>query len=176
VSDLTAGKAGGAIRGVAPADAEQICAIYNHHVRHTIVTFEETPVTAAEMAARIADVTARWPWFVWAEGGSIGGYAYATEWKSRSAYRFSVESTVYVAPSFERRGIGTRLYEALIAQLRQQRIHCVVGGIALPNAASVALHEKLGFVKIGQFIEVGFKLDRFIDVGYWELILSSGSG
>jgi phosphinothricin acetyltransferase len=159
------------IRAVVGADAAQICAIYNHHVRDTIVTFEETPVTTAEMAQRIADVTTRWPWLVWEEGSSITGYAYATEWKARSAYRFSVESTVYVAPSFARRGIGTRLYQALLPLLEERKVHCVIGGIALPNAASVALHEKLGFVKIGQFHDVGFKLDRWIDVGYWELLL-----
>lgn len=159
------------IRGAETGDAAQICAIYNHHVRDTIVTFEESPVTAAEMASRITDVTARWPWLVSEQGGTIAGYAYATEWKTRSAYRFSVESTVYVARSFARRGIGTRLYEALIPLLKQRQVHCVVGGIALPNDASVALHEKLGFVKIGQFVEVGLKFGRWIDVGYWELVL-----
>ena len=171
MSGTTRLEANAVIRAVSPGDAEQICAIYNHHVRDTIVTFEESLVTAAEMTGRITDVTARWPWLVWEQGGSIAGYAYATEWKTRSAYRFSVESTVYVAQSFARRGIGTRLYEALIAQLKERQVHCVIGGIALPNDASVALHEKLGFVKIGQFVEVGFKLGQWIDVGYWALIL-----
>jgi phosphinothricin acetyltransferase len=111
---------------------------------------------------------------VWEEDGAIAGYAYATEWKERSAYRFSVESTVYVAPGLAGRGIGTRLYEALLAELQRRKVHCVIGGISLPNDASVALHERLGFVKIGHFKEVGWKFDRWVDVGYWELVLHIG--
>jgi phosphinothricin acetyltransferase len=159
------------IRSAIPGDAPQICAIYNPHVRDTVVTFEELPVTDEEMGRRIVEVTEQWPWIVFEQDAAIAGYAYATAWKTRSAYRFCVESTVYVAPSFARRGIGTRLYEALIAALRVRNVHCIVGGIALPNPASVALHEKLGFVKIGLFHEVGWKLGRWIDVGYWELVL-----
>jgi len=105
------------------------------------------------------------------EDGVVTGYAYASAWKTRSAYRFSVESTVYVAADHCGRGIGTRLYRALIAALREQNVHYVTGGIALPNPASVALHERLGFRKNGHFSEVGFKFGRWVDVGYWELIL-----
>jgi phosphinothricin acetyltransferase len=159
------------IRSAVPSDAPQICAIYNPHVRDTVVTFEELPVTDEEMGRRIAEVTEHWPWLVLEQDSAIVGYAYAAAWKSRSAYRFSVESTVYVVPTFARRRVGTRLYEALIAALRARSVHSVIGGIALPNEASVALHEKLGFVKIGQFHEVGWKLGRWIDVGYWELLL-----
>jgi phosphinothricin acetyltransferase len=159
------------IRPATLDDAPQICAIYNPHVHGTVVTFEEVPVTETEMSRRIGDVTQRWPWLVFEQEQSVLGYAYATAWKERSAYRFAVESAVYVAPSVARRGIGARLYEALISALRARQVHCIVGGIALPNEASVGLHEKLGFVKIGQFHEVGYKLGRWIDVGYWELIL-----
>lgn len=159
------------IRACGLSDASQICGIYNHHVRETVVTFEETSVSVDEMARRIGAVTEKWPWFVWEEQGAIAGYAYAAAWKERSAYRFSVESTVYVAQGQFRRGIGAALYGALIPELEQRGAHCVVGGIALPNAASVALHEKLGFVKVGHFTEIGFKLGRWVDVGYWALIL-----
>jgi phosphinothricin acetyltransferase len=159
------------IRLCTAADAAAICEIYNPYVRDTVITFEETPVAVAEMAQRIVDVTARLPWLVAEEQGAIVGYAYATPWKVRSAYRFSVESTVYVAPGQMSRGVGTALYRELIPALRQLDVHCAVGGIALPNAASVALHEKLGFKKIGQFVEIGRKFDRWVDVGYWELIL-----
>lgn len=159
------------IRPCEPTDAEAIAEIYNHYVTHTVVTFEEAPVNVAEMARRIDEVARRWPWLVFEEHGVIAGYAYATDWKPRSAYRFSVETTVYVAASFMRRGIGARLYGALIAGLRERGAHSAVGGIALPNAASVALHEKLGFTKIGQFHEIGFKLGRWVDVGYWQLLL-----
>jgi phosphinothricin acetyltransferase len=153
------------------SDASGIAEIYNHYVRDTVVTFEEAPVDAAEMARRIEDVTARFPWLVWEEAGAVTGYAYATTWKTRSAYRYSVESTVYVAQGHERRGIGSALYAAVLAELRARDIHCVIGGITLPNAASVALHERLGFVKVGVFPEVGFKLGRWADVGYWVLTL-----
>lgn len=159
------------IRACRLSDASQICGIYNHHVRETVVTFEETPVSVDEMARRIGAVTEKWPWFVWEEQGAIAGYAYATLWKERSAYRFSVESTVYVAQSQIRRGVGAALYGALIPELDARGAHCVVGGIALPNDASVALHEKLGFVKIGHFSEIGFKFGRWVDVGYWVLTL-----
>lgn len=159
------------LRPCQPSDAQQICAIYNHYVRETVVTFEEAPVAAHDMAQRIVDVTQRHPWIVWEEDGALQGYAYAAAWKTRSAYRHSVESTVYLAPSATGRGLGTRLYEALIADLHERDTHCVVGGISLPNAASVALHEKLGFKRIGQFSEIGRKFGQWIDVGYWQLVI-----
>jgi phosphinothricin acetyltransferase len=161
----------GTWRNCAPADAPRICEIYNHYVRETVVTFEEVPVSAQEMRERIAAVTNNLPWLVWESDRSLVGYAYATPWKPRSAYRFSVESTVYLDPAFVGLGIGTALYRALIERLRTRDLRCAVGGIALPNPASIALHEKLGFAKVGQFKQVGFKHGRWIDVGYWELVL-----
>lgn len=159
------------IRTCTSTDAAAIAAIYNHYVRETVVTFEETPVSADEMARRIVDIGTRFPWLVWTMDGTPVAYAYATAWKGRSAYRFSVECTVYVAPAEQRRGIATALYAALLADLRERGVHSVVGGIALPNPASVALHEKLGFEKVAHFAEIGRKLDRWIDVGYWQLRL-----
>jgi L-amino acid N-acyltransferase YncA len=159
------------IRACTAADAAAICAIYNPYIRDTVITFEEAPVSTAEMARRIGEVTGRLPWLVAEEQGALVGYAYATPWKTRSAYRLSVETTVYVAPGQQRRGLATDLYRELLVQLRRLGVHCAVGGIALPNPASVALHEKLGFKKIGQFAEIGRKFDRWVDVGYWELIL-----
>jgi phosphinothricin acetyltransferase len=159
------------IRPCLASDAARICDIYNHYVRETVITFEEEPVSEREMAGRIRDVTARWTWLVADENGVVTGYAYASAWKTRAAYRFAVESTVYVAAEHVGRGIGTRLYRALIDALRERNVHYVTGCIALPNPASVALHERLGFRKNGHFSEVGFKLDRWVDVGFWELIL-----
>lgn len=159
------------IRACTPADAVAIAEIYNHYVRETVVTFEETPVSSAEMARRIADISGQFPWLVWEKAGTVVAYAYASRWKSRSAYRFSVESTVYVATSYHGRGIGSKIYGALLEELRGRGIHTTVGGIALPNPASVALHERLGFTKIAHFAEVGWKFDRWVDVGYWQLIL-----
>jgi L-amino acid N-acyltransferase YncA len=159
------------IRAALTNDAAAIAEVYNYYVRHTLVTFEEVPVAVKEMAQRILDVSERLPWLVWEDGGAVVGWAYATAWKSRSAYRFSVETTVYVAASHQRRGVGGALYRKLIEDFRARKLHSVVGGIALPNEGSVALHEKLGFRKIAHFAEVGRKLDRWIDVGYWQLIL-----
>lgn len=159
------------LRPCSPADAASIATIYNHYVRETVVTFEEAPISANDMAQRIADVTDRLPWLVWEEDARVVGYACATPWKVRAAYRHSVESSIYLAPEATGRGIGKRLYAALIADLRERGLHCVIGGAALPNAASVALHESLGFTKVAEFRQVGYKFNRWIDVAYWELLL-----
>jgi L-amino acid N-acyltransferase YncA len=158
------------LRACTPADAAQICSIYNHYVVNTVVTFEEVPVQVQEMARRIVDITSRFPWFVCERDDLVCGYAYAAPWKERSAYQYAVESTVYLTPQAMGQGIGTLLYSTLLDALRKTTVHCVVGGISLPNAASVALHEKLGFSKIGHFHEVGRKFDQWVDVGYWELV------
>jgi len=159
------------LRECTPEDAAQICDIYNYYVRETVVTFEELPVSEPEMARRIADVTSQLPWLVWEAEGAITGYAYATPWKARAAYRQAVESSIYLAPGATGQGVGSRLYSALIADLRRKGLHCVIGGAALPNPASVALHERLGFSKVAEFREVGFKFGKWIDVAYWELML-----
>lgn len=159
------------IRLATIADAAAIAAIYNHYVETTTITFEEQSVRVDEMARRIEDVGARLPWYVFERAGSVIGYAYATPWRARSAYRFSVESTVYVSPGFPRQGIGSRLYKTLIDDLRTRGIEVVLGGIAQPNPASVSLHESLGFEKVAHFKRVGRKFEQWVDVGYWELQL-----
>lgn len=161
------------IRPASPADAERICAIYNHYIATTTISFEEEPVAVADMAQRIADVgAAQLPWLVMEEGNQLIGYAYATRWRVRAAYRFAVESTVYLAPDHAGKGAGTLLYQALLAELRQRDLHLVIGGIAQPNEASVRLHERLGFQKVAHFSEVGLKFGRWVDVGYWQLKLN----
>jgi phosphinothricin acetyltransferase len=164
------------IRPATPFDADALCAIYNHYVGTTTVSFEEEPVAAAAMAQRIEAVfEADLPWLVIEVDGTIAGYAYATKWRVRSAYRFSVESTIYMDAAFAGRGLGRRLYGALLDDLRARGRHMVIGGIAQPNAASVALHERLGFRKVAHFSEVGLKFGRRVDVGYWELKLAAPS-
>ena len=161
------------IRPVTAADAERICAIYNHYLATTTISFEEEPLTAADMAQRIADVAAaKLPWLVMLDGDKLIGYAYATKWRVRAAYRFAVETSVYLDPQHAGKGAGTVLYEALLAELRQRELHLAIGGIAQPNDASVRLHERLGFKKVAHFEEVGLKFGRWIDVGYWQLKLS----
>jgi len=157
------------IRPATGSDVAAITSIYNHYILHTVVTFEEEPISAMAMAGRM-DVTAsaRLPWLVAEQKGRVIGYAYAGKWSGRCSYRFSVESTVYLDPSETGQGFGTTLYEALLNNLRDQSMHVVIGGIALPNPASVALHERFGFRKVAHFREVGFKFNRWIDVGYWQ--------
>jgi L-amino acid N-acyltransferase YncA len=160
------------IRQAEPSDALTIAEIYNRYITESLVTFEEEPVTASEMARRMAEVrSASLPWLVEEESGAIRGYAYAHLWRSRSAYRFTVEATVYIAQECVGRGIGSLLYGQLLSMLRAQGVHSVIGGIALPNAASVALNEKFGLRKVAEFHEVGFKFGRWIDVGYWQRTL-----
>jgi phosphinothricin acetyltransferase len=160
------------IRSATAQDCEAIARIYNHYVAHTIVTFEEQPVSVDDMTRRVDEVLAAGlPWLVAEEDGHVLGYAYAGRWKARSGYRFAVEISVYLDPAATGRGLGTTLYEALFPLLREKKIHAIVGGIALENPASVALHEKFGMRKIAHFREIGFKFDRWIDVAYWELTL-----
>ncbi|NZA26135.1 N-acetyltransferase [Luteimonas sp. SJ-92] len=161
-----------ALRPALAADAAALAGIYNHYIAHTCVTFETEPVEAAGMAARIAETAdAGLPWLVAEGSAGILGYAYASKWKGRCAYRYTVESTVYLDPASTGAGVGGRLYAALIDAIRACGMHAVIGGIALPNAASVRLHERLGFREAGRFEQVGWKQERWVDVGYWQLLL-----
>lgn len=160
------------IRAATLADAWSVAGIYNHYVRHTVVTFEEAPVSTRVMEARISAVRGHsLPWLVAENRDGVVGYAYAAQFKDRSAYRFCTETTVYLAHGREGQGIGTRLYSELLAALRAQGIRTAVGIIALPNEPSVTLHEKLGFQRAGVLTAVGFKLERWVDVGYWQKLL-----
>lgn len=160
------------IRTATIRDAAGIARIYNHYVLNSTFTFEEQPVGEAEIADRMSKVqTQSLSYMVMEVDGDIVGFAYAGPWVGRSAYRFSAEITVYIDPDFKGQGLGTQLYESLIRDLRDKKIHGVIAIIALPNEASVALHEKFGFQKVAHFREVGWKFERWIDVGYWELIL-----
>ncbi len=159
------------IRTATMADAEAICAIYNHYILETAITFEEAAVTPAEMASRIDETLRSLSWLVWEDGAAVHGFAYASKWKGRCAYRHSAEVTVYLDPKFTGRGIGSQLCESLLADLRERNFHAAIGGVALPNPASIALHERLGFHKVAHFEQVGRKFGRWIDVGYWQLLL-----
>jgi phosphinothricin acetyltransferase len=158
------------IRTATVADAEQICDIYNNYIENTIISFEQEPVSVSQMQTRITE-GASFPWLVFEEDQTILGYAYASIWKTRSAYRHSVESTIYISNQATGKGIGSKLYSTLITELRTTDAHCLIACIALPNAASIGLHEKVGFEKNAHFKEVGKKFGQWIDVGFWELML-----
>jgi phosphinothricin acetyltransferase len=162
------------IRPANETDAQPVADVYNHYIRETFVTFEEEEVESSEMARRIREVgSAALPWLVAERDARVVGYAYAAKWHARSAYRFSAEITVYVHAGHMRTGVGSRLYDRLFPLLRERGVRAVMAGIALPNQASVALHEKRGLSKVAHFKDVGFKFDRWIDVGYWQCVLEA---
>lgn len=165
------------IRSATSRDAEDIARIYNHYVLNTIITFEETEISTFEMAERISSVLNEgYPWYVVEhydknETLQTIGYSYGTRFKDRAAFRNSVETSIYLAPTAIGKGIGTRLYRTLILKLSELQFHVAIGGIALPNQASISLHERLGMKKVAHFEEVGFKFGTWIDVGYWQMQL-----
>jgi len=157
------------IRTATPADAAAIAEIYNWYVANSVITFEVDPVPAAEMAARIASVLAAHEWLVLERAGELLGYAYAGRFHARAAYALATESTIYLRHGLEGKGLGTRLYRELVQRTFARGYRHLVGVIALPNEPSVRLHEKLGFVKVGQLARIGHKFERWIDVGHWQL-------
>ncbi len=160
------------IRSAGLADTKDIVEIYNHYIETSIVTFETELVSRDEMGTRMENLYEDYPWIVYERGGKIEGYAYASPWKARSAYKNSVEISVYIRPGSQGQGIGTSLMRELLDRIEERNLHSVIGGIALPNAGSVALHEKYGFEKVAHFKEVGQKFEKWIDVGYWQLIVN----
>jgi L-amino acid N-acyltransferase YncA len=152
-------------------DTAAICAIYNHYIEHTVITFEEIQLTVAQMQERITAYTQLYPWLVCEDAGEIVGYAYASKWKERSAYKHTAEVTVYLKHDATQKGYGSALYEELIAQLKAKGCHVLLGCIAIPNEPSAKLHERFGFKQIAHFTEVGRKFERWLDVGYWQKVL-----
>ncbi|MEO6968152.1 MAG: arsinothricin resistance N-acetyltransferase ArsN1 family B [Rhodanobacteraceae bacterium] len=159
------------IRPATRDDAARICAIYNPYIDATTITFEEMHVPISDMSVRIENIIQTLPWLVVEQDGVVVGYANAMPWRTRAAYRYSAETTIYMDSAATGKGFGTWLYRALLAELIHRGLHRVIGGIALPNAASIALHQRLGFKKVAQFSEVGWKFGQWIDVGFWELAL-----
>lgn len=149
-------------------DAEHVAAIYAPLVRDTAISFEVTPPDANEMRQRITHVMQRFPWLVAADDARIRGYAYAAAHHTREAYAWSVDVSVYVAPEAQRTGTACALYTSLLELLETQGYANAFAGIALPNDASVALHETLGFTRIGVYRDVGYKLGQWWDVGWWQ--------
>lgn len=156
------------IRLATSADAPAINAIYRPFVTGSAVSFELEPPTDETMAGRVAETMQRLPWLVAEDAAGIAGYAYGARYRERVAYQWSVETSVYVHPERRRRGIARALYGELLARLEAQGYFTAFAGIALPNAASVGLHESLGFVPVGVYRCAGFKFERWWDVGWWQ--------
>lgn len=159
------------LRLATESDAEAILAVYAPYVAETAISFELEPPDPPEMRRRLRNVLAMYPWLVWEDAGTIQGYAYASRYHPRAAYQWTVEASVYIARGQHRRGAARALYSALFEILRLQGICNACASIALPNSASVALHEALGFHLAGRHPHVGHKLDAWHDVGFWQLDL-----
>lgn len=159
------------IRPCIDSDISTICAIYNYYIEHTVITFEETPLTVAQMRERVNAYIQRYPWLVCEDANEVVGYAYASTWKERTAYKHTAEVTVYLNHDAMQKGYGSALYAELITRLKTQGCHVLLGCLSIPNEPSTKLHERFGFKKIAHFTEVGRKFDRWIDVGYWQKLL-----
>ena len=162
------------IRVVSGEDAEDISKIYNYYIATSHATFELHAIDAVEMERRITETTGGgYPFLVADLENSVVGYCYGRPFRPRPGYRHAVEVAVYVDSSRQAQGIGYALYNELIDRLFNEDIHSLIATIALPNDSSVRLHERFGFEKAGHFREVGRKFDRWIDVGYWQLLRKS---
>jgi L-amino acid N-acyltransferase YncA len=155
----------------ARSDAAACAAIYAPYVTDNWVSFELDPPTAKEMAQRIADYAASHAWLVAEVEGAIAGYGYGSPHRTRAAYASSCDVAVYVDAAHGRRGIGRALYGALLPLLADKGFHAAFAGIALPNDASIGLHEAMGFTPVGIYREVGWKMDGWRDVGWWQRLL-----
>jgi L-amino acid N-acyltransferase YncA len=159
------------IRLAAEKDAGAVAAIYAPFCDDNTVSFELAAPSEHEMASRIRAVTEQWPWLVLDDDGVIAGYAYAGRHRDRAAYQWAVDTAVYVGESYRGRGVGRALYAALFELLRSQGYFKACAGIALPNAASVGLHEAVGFKLVGVYRGIGYKLGAWRDVAWYELVL-----
>lgn len=162
------------IRLARPGDGEAAAEIYGPIVRETAISFELVPPTAADMAARIATANRNHVWLVAEDAGSVAGYVYAGKHRDPGAYAWSANTSVYLRDDARGKGLGRMLYAALFKILKAQNYRMAFAGIALPNAASVGLHESIGFKALGVYSQVGFKFGRWHDVGWWQLPLVEG--
>lgn len=157
------------IRPVTVADAQQLVAIYNYYVIHSIVTLDLVPFSAKDFEEKISTISSQFPFIVYEENDEILGYAYANTFRTKSAYNKTVELTIYLKHNTLGKQIGKKMYSELIQQLKEENYHVLIGGLTLPNDASVKLHEGFGFEKVAHFKEVGYKFDKWHDVGFWQL-------
>jgi len=159
------------IRNVRIEDAKDIVDIYNYYILNTNITFEIDSLDVEEMEKRIVDKTKSNPWIVYEEDNKIVGYAYVGEWKSRVAYRFAKEISIYLDNNARGQGVGTKLMRRLLEECKNQDIHTLISIITMPNDISMSIHKRFGFEKAGYFKEVGFKGGKWLDVVYLQLMM-----
>ena len=155
------------IRSVTPSDAIAIAEIYNYYIANTTITFEVESVSPEEIVGRMEKYSEIGPYLVYEDNGEVIGFTYVSRFRERKAYEHTVESTIYLRNGSGGKGVGFELYSELLS-LVSLNYHSITAGIALPNEASIRLHEKCGFKKIGHFSEVGRKFGKWIDVGFWQ--------
>ena len=160
------------IRRVEIKDAEVIASIYNYYILNTDATFVEKVITIKECVDKIKLITSKYPFIVFEENNEVLGYAYGSQFRPESAYNCTVESTVYVKPGVQGKQIGTALYTELISVLKQQEFKSVLGVLTIPNLSSEKLHNKLGFTQVAHLKNVGFKFNKWLDVGVFQLMLN----
>ena len=157
-----------AIREATVGDIPQIVAIYNHYVENTLITFDTELYSTAVFTEKITTLQQDYPVLVAYQADTILGYAYASAWKTKAAYKHSAETTIYMHPDHHGKGVGLRLYHSLLSSLPLFEIVNAIACITIPNEVSIKLHKKLGFHKIGKFDKVGFKMEEWVDVEYWQ--------
>ena len=160
------------IRAALASDASSILAIYAPYILNTAVSFETEVPSKENFSQRIIKNQETYPWLVYESQGTIAGYAYASRHRERAAYQWSVESSVYVNSDFQLKGIATKLYKALFELLKYQGCRNVYAGITLPNEKSLRFHEKIGFQKIADYTNIGYKLNRWNTVSWFQLSLN----
>lgn len=163
------------IRPALPSDAASILDIYAPYILNTAVSFETEVPSTESFCQRIISNQESYPWLVYESDGRIAGYAYASRHRERTAYQWSVESSVYVDNAFQQKGIATKLYKTLFEILKYQGCRNLYAGITLPNEKSVNFHEKMGFQKIADYTNIGYKLNRWNTVRWYQLPLNDYS-
>lgn len=162
------------IRATQAADFAAIAELTNQFIRFTSTHFALEPVTPDELRQQWHESQHRYPWLTAEVDGAFAGYAKAGPWRARAAYQWTAEAGIYVEAQHRHKGLGSTLYQQLIDELRRRGFHSVIGGVTLPNPASVRLHERLGFVSVGTVRQAGYKLGQWHDVGFWQLMLQDG--
>ena len=162
-----------AIRPVEISDSKEITDIYNHYILNSVASFETEALSIDQMQKRIIEISSEYPYFVCTINGQIAGYCYAQPWKERAAYKYTLETTVYISQQHLHKGIGEKLMNMLIQACTQQGFHSLIACITGNNNASIALHTKLGFKKVSHFKEVGHKHNQILDVVDYQLLLNA---
>ncbi len=161
------------IRKVQPEDCKAITEIYNEYVLNSVITFETEPLREEEMYVRITEISSYFPYFVYeAEDGRVAGYCYVHPWKEKAAYQYTLETTVYLSPEYQGKGVGKLLMQQLIEACRQAGCHALIACITEGNEASISMVQGLGFTQVSHFKEVGMKFGRWLDVMDYELLLA----